>query len=76
MRNLANSMTLGAVLAKRSTAIETTKESWCEAEVNRIAGEIALKSPERNGESAKPISSALSPSPANNKPNPGNSAPP
>ena len=34
------------------TAIETTKERWCEAEVNRIAGEIALKSPEhRCGES-------------------------
>jgi predicted ATPase len=28
------------------TAIETTKEKWHEAEVNRIAGEIALKSPE------------------------------
>jgi predicted ATPase len=28
------------------TAIETQKERWCEAEVNRIAGEIALKSPE------------------------------
>jgi predicted ATPase len=27
-------------------AIETTKERWFEAEVNRIAGEIALKSPE------------------------------
>ena len=27
------------------TAIETRKETWCEAEVNRIAGEIALKSP-------------------------------
>lgn len=26
--------------------IETTKEKWCEAEVNRIAGEIALKSSE------------------------------
>ena len=26
------------------TAMETTKEKWCEAEVNRIAGEIALKS--------------------------------
>jgi predicted ATPase len=25
------------------TAIETTQERWCEAEVNRIAGEIALK---------------------------------
>jgi predicted ATPase len=28
------------------TAIDTTKERWFEAEVNRIAGEIALKSPE------------------------------
>ena len=28
------------------TAIEANKEKWCEAEVNRIAGEIALKSPE------------------------------
>jgi predicted ATPase len=29
-------------------AVETTKETWFEAEVNRIAGEIALKSPERD----------------------------
>jgi predicted ATPase len=28
------------------TAVETTKESWCEAEVHRVAGEIALKSPQ------------------------------
>ena len=27
------------------TAVETTKERWYEAEVNRIAGEIALRSP-------------------------------
>jgi predicted ATPase len=27
---------------------ETTKERWCEAEVYRIAGEIALMSPERD----------------------------
>ena len=26
-------------------AVETAKERWCEAEVNRIAGEIALLSP-------------------------------
>ena len=26
------------------TAVETTKERWCEAEINRMAGEIALKS--------------------------------
>ena len=28
------------------TPIETTKENWFEAEIHRIAGEIALKSPE------------------------------
>jgi predicted ATPase len=28
------------------TAVETTKETWYEAEVHRIAGEIALMSPE------------------------------
>ena len=28
------------------TAVETTGEGWCEAEVNRVAGEIALLSPE------------------------------
>jgi hypothetical protein len=28
------------------TAVETTKEGWWEAEINRIAGEIALMSPE------------------------------
>ena len=31
-------------IGEAMTAIETTKERWCEAEVNRIAGEIALKS--------------------------------
>jgi predicted ATPase len=30
------------------TAVETTKEKWCEAEIHRIAGEIALMSPERD----------------------------
>jgi predicted ATPase len=28
------------------TAVETTKEKWWEAEVNRVAGKIALMSPE------------------------------
>jgi predicted ATPase len=32
------------------TAIQTNKECWCEAEVNRLAGEVALKSPEPNAE--------------------------
>ena len=30
------------------TAVQTTKETWWEAEVNRDAGEIALLSPERD----------------------------
>jgi predicted ATPase len=30
------------------TTVETTKEKWFEAEVNRIAGEIALTSPQRD----------------------------
>jgi class 3 adenylate cyclase/predicted ATPase len=33
-------------ISEAMTQIETTEERWCEAEVNRIAGEIALKSPE------------------------------
>ena len=28
--------------------MEATKETWCEAEVNRVAGEVALASPERD----------------------------
>jgi predicted ATPase len=28
------------------TAVEATKETWCEAELCRIAGEISFKSPE------------------------------
>jgi predicted ATPase len=35
------------------TTIETSKERWCEAEINRIAGEIALKSPEKDVAKAK-----------------------
>ena len=32
-------------IAEAATAIETSKETWCEAEVRRIAGEVALLSP-------------------------------
>jgi predicted ATPase len=32
-------------IGEAMTAIETTKESWFQAEVHRVAGEIALKSP-------------------------------
>ena len=35
------------------TAVETTKEKWCEAEVNRVAGEIALMSPEPDAAKAE-----------------------
>jgi predicted ATPase len=35
------------------TAVETTKERWSEAEVNRLAGEITLKSPEPDATKAQ-----------------------
>ena len=35
------------------TAVEATKERWCEAEVNRIAGEIALLSVEPDAAKAE-----------------------
>ena len=35
------------------TAVETTKETWFEAEINRIAGEIALKSPQPDAAKAE-----------------------
>jgi predicted ATPase len=35
------------------TAVEITKEKWCEAEVHRVAGEIALKSPEPDAAKAQ-----------------------
>jgi predicted ATPase len=35
------------------TAMETTKERWCEAEVHRMAGEITLSSPEPNAAKAE-----------------------
>jgi class 3 adenylate cyclase/tetratricopeptide (TPR) repeat protein len=38
-------------ISKAMTVVTTTGETWCEAEVNRIAGEIALRLPE--GDAAK-----------------------
>jgi predicted ATPase len=35
------------------TATETTKERWCEAEVHRIAGEIALMGPQNDSAKAE-----------------------
>jgi predicted ATPase len=33
---------------KAMTAMHATRERWCEAEAHRVAGEIALKSPQRD----------------------------
>ena len=33
-------------IGEAAMAVETTKEKWCEAEVHRVAGEIALMSAE------------------------------
>ena len=35
-------------IGEAMSAVATTKERWCEAEVNRLAGEIALMSPKSN----------------------------
>ena len=35
-------------IGEAMAAVETAKERWCDAEVNRIGGEIALLSPERD----------------------------
>jgi predicted ATPase len=40
-------------IGEAMTAVETTKERWCEAEVHRTAGEVALQSPERDTSKAE-----------------------
>jgi predicted ATPase len=40
-------------ISEAMTAVETTGERWCEAEVHRIAGEIALMSPEPDAAKAE-----------------------
>jgi len=40
-------------IGEAMTAVETAKEKWCEAEVHRIAGEIALMSPEPDAAKAE-----------------------
>jgi predicted ATPase len=40
-------------ISQAITAVETTKETWYEAEVHRIAGEIALMSPEQDATKAE-----------------------
>ena len=40
-------------IGEAMTAVETTKEKWCEAEIHRTAGEIALMSPEPDAAKAE-----------------------
>jgi class 3 adenylate cyclase/predicted ATPase len=40
-------------IGEAMTAIETTKEKWCEADIHRIAGEIALMSPQPDAATAE-----------------------
>jgi predicted ATPase len=40
-------------IGEARTAAKTTKETWCEAEINRMAGEIALTSPEPKAATAE-----------------------
>ena len=40
-------------IGEAMTAAETTKEKWCEAEIHRTAGEIALMSPEPDAAKAQ-----------------------
>jgi predicted ATPase len=40
-------------IGEAMTAVETTKETWCEAEVNRVAGEIALRQPDPDAAKAE-----------------------
>ena len=40
-------------IGEAMTAVETTKETWFEAEINRMAGEIALKSPQPDAAKAE-----------------------
>ena len=40
-------------IGEAMTAVETIKESWCEADIHRIAGEIAQMSPEPDSSKAQ-----------------------
>jgi hypothetical protein len=40
-------------ISEATTTVETTKEKWCEAEIHRMAGEIALMSPEPDAAKAE-----------------------
>ena len=59
-------------IGEAMTAVETTKERWHEAEIYRIAGEIALLSPEPDARKPKRISSVRSRLRVGSRQNPGN----
>ena len=40
-------------IGEAMAAVETTQEKWCEADIHRIAGDIALMSPERDAARAE-----------------------
>ena len=40
-------------IGEAMTAVETTKERWCEAEINRLTGEIALQLPQLDSSQAE-----------------------
>ena len=66
----------GRCIGEAMMAVEATKERLWEAEVNRVAGEIALKSPQHgHRESGSVFRARVSPSRVSSKQNPGNSAP-
>src|SRR5262249_42355728 len=63
-------------LSEAMTAIERTGETWFEADVYRIAGEVALQGPQTDAAKAEAnFKHALSVA-RQQQPNPGNSAPP
>ena len=61
-------------LGETMTAIETSKEKWCEAEINRVAGEIALRSPARDAAKAQGYFERALALRGYNRLNPGNCA--
>ena len=60
-------------IGEATKMIEASKETWYEAEVNRIAGEIALMLPMPDAEKRRHILSMHSPSRGRRKQSPGNS---
>ena len=62
-------------IGEAMATIKTTKERWFEAEASRIAGEIALKSPEPDTAKAQAYFERALAVARNSRPSPGNCAP-